>query len=106
MSPGWDLAATLLTLARHACGWIDEHARGEPVAPSPYFAGRSAAGTYGDFVGEVDGVVGQVPVTLARWSLEERTPVVFTSDHGPPQGNGAVMSGPVGSVPEEFGRDP
>ncbi|MCB1127952.1 MAG: sulfatase-like hydrolase/transferase, partial [Verrucomicrobiae bacterium] len=45
--------------------------------------GTTGAGTYGDFVAEVDWVVGVVMDTLHRLDLDERTLVVFTSDNGP-----------------------
>lgn len=120
--PGWDLGVVLPTLAQRAASWIEEHGRtgGDapfflylpltaphtPIAPSPHFAGKSAAGAYGDFVCEVDWVVGEVLAALERSGAAGDTLVVFTSDNGSPQRNGVGMSGPVGSVLEEFGHDP
>ncbi len=54
-----------------------------PVVPNEAFRGKSGAGNYGDFVCEVDWVVGQVCDALKRSGLEENTLVIFTSDNGP-----------------------
>lgn len=54
-----------------------------PVVPNVDFRGRSGIGTYGDFVCEVDWVIGQVVEALERNGLTDDTIVVFTSDNGP-----------------------
>jgi arylsulfatase A-like enzyme len=54
-----------------------------PLFRSPEFAGRSAAGLYGDVIEELDAGVGRVLEELRALDLEERTLVVFTSDNGP-----------------------
>jgi len=54
-----------------------------PIAPNQEFIGTSGAGLYGDFVCEVDWVVGQVLEALERNSLTDDTLVFFTSDNGP-----------------------
>ncbi|MCP4037014.1 MAG: sulfatase, partial [bacterium] len=55
----------------------------QPFFPSEGFAGRSAAGPYGDAVAEFDWSVGQVIETLERSGAARRTLVVVTSDNGP-----------------------
>ncbi len=55
----------------------------QPFFPSERFAGRSAAGPYGDAVEELDWSVGEVVAALRRRGLAERTLVVVTSDNGP-----------------------
>ncbi|MEM7308760.1 MAG: arylsulfatase [Planctomycetota bacterium] len=121
-APGWDLSLVMPTLAQRAASWIEAHA-GEggaapfflylpltaphtPIAPSPHFAGRSEAGAYGDFVCEVDWLVGEVLAALERAGASGNTLVVFTSDNGSPQRDGTGMSGPVGAVRARFGHDP
>ena len=54
-----------------------------PVVPNKSFQGLSGAGNYGDFVCEVDWVVGQVIDALGRTGLTEDTLLIFTSDNGP-----------------------
>ncbi|HBO51549.1 MAG TPA: hypothetical protein DD471_06160, partial [Planctomycetes bacterium] len=54
-----------------------------PTSPSPPFEGRSKLGIYGDFVMEVDAVVGRVLATLDRTGAAKNTLVIAASDHGP-----------------------
>lgn len=54
-----------------------------PVAPNKEYAGKSDAGEYGDFVIEVDDVLGKVMTALKENGIEENTLLVFTSDNGP-----------------------
>jgi arylsulfatase A-like enzyme len=54
-----------------------------PLHPGAAFKGKSANGTYGDWVEEVDWSAGQVLDTLRALKLAERTLVLFTSDNGP-----------------------
>ena len=117
---GWDLSVVMPTLAQKAAAYIEERAKHPdqpfflyvpltaphtPIAPSPHFAGKSEAGIYGDFVHEVDWVLGQVLSALDRTGTAKNTLVIFTSDNGSPQRNGIDMSGPIGSV-KKFGHDP
>jgi arylsulfatase A len=53
-----------------------------PWVPKRDFEGRSKAGTYGDFVAQVDDSVGQVLRALDEGKLAENTLVIFTSDNG------------------------
>lgn len=54
-----------------------------PWLPMPQFRGKSGAGMYGDFVMQVDDVVGQVRAALKRNQLSENTLLFFSSDNGP-----------------------
>jgi arylsulfatase A-like enzyme len=56
------------------------HAPWLPVAP---FRDKSRAGMYGDFVAQVDDVVGRVVDALERAGKTSDTLVFFTSDNGP-----------------------
>ncbi|MBI2947305.1 MAG: arylsulfatase [Verrucomicrobia bacterium] len=86
-------------LTRRAVGFIDKQAAksraGEPfflyvaltaphtpILPVPEWQGKSGLNDYADFVGQVDGTVGQVLQALERNSLKESTLVTFTSDNG------------------------
>jgi len=53
------------------------------VAASPAFAGKSAAGLFGDAVEELDAHVGRLWETLRSAGLDESTYIIFTSDNGP-----------------------
>jgi len=54
-----------------------------PLFVSEQFAGRSAAGLYGDVIEEIDWSVGQVLDTLRRLKLDRQTLVIFATDNGP-----------------------
>jgi arylsulfatase A-like enzyme len=68
-----------------------------PLHPGAAFKGKSANGTYGDWVEEVDWSVGRVLDTLRALNLAERTLVLFTSDNGPwlTQGANGGVAGPL-----------
>jgi len=83
-----------------------------PLHPGEKFKGKSANGTYGDWVEEVDWSVGRVLDTLRELKLGERTCVLFTSDNGPwltqgKRGGTAVpLRGGKGSTWEGGMREP
>ena len=54
-----------------------------PMAVSPRFAGKSAAGLYGDVIECLDWSTGQILDALKSLDLQSRTIVVYTSDNGP-----------------------
>lgn len=54
----------------------------KPVLPHPRFAGKSKLGPYGDFIMQVDDVVGQILNAIDEAGINENTIVVFTSDNG------------------------
>lgn len=53
-----------------------------PFTPAPRFQGTSQCGRYGDFVHELDWIVGEVMTTLKQQGLDDNTLVIFTSDNG------------------------
>ena len=53
-----------------------------PFTPHPRFVGTSQAGMYGDFIHELDWMVGEILDTLDELSLADETLVIFTSDNG------------------------
>jgi arylsulfatase A-like enzyme len=129
MLENWKLEDILPTLARKAEAYVDgkggrvnyeafRQTKGNPfflympltaphtpIAPDAASRGQSRAGAYGDFVYEVDRVVGQVLQALERNNFSEDTLVVFTSDNGSPGRDGTNMNGPVNSV-RKFGHSP
>ncbi|MCB9869921.1 MAG: arylsulfatase [Planctomycetes bacterium] len=117
MVRGWRLEAVLPELADRARRWIHAQrgpfflflsltAPHTPIAPDARFAGRSAAGAYGDFVEQTDWVVGEVRAALAQSGHARDTLLLFTSDNGSPARDGTGMSGPPGSVTRRFGHRP
>jgi arylsulfatase A len=54
-----------------------------PSFASPQFNGSSKAGPHGDFILQLDYIVGELMHELQKHSLAENTLVIFTSDNGP-----------------------
>jgi arylsulfatase A-like enzyme len=54
-----------------------------PIFASEKFKGKSAGGTYGDVMEEIDDSTGQILDALKELKLDDRTLVIFTSDNGP-----------------------
>ena len=53
-----------------------------PFTPGKRFQGSSDADLYGDFIQELDWMVGQVTQCLEQQGLSDNTVVIFTSDNG------------------------
>ena len=79
-----------------ACAVIENHDGEKPLflylaLPSPHtpwvpteeYHGKSGAGMYGDFVMQVDAVVGRVMASLKAVGMDENTLLLFSSDNGP-----------------------
>lgn len=54
-----------------------------PSFPAPRFRGATQAGPHGDFIHQLDGVVGELLATLEQHGLADNTLVLFASDNGP-----------------------
>lgn len=100
-------------LTEKAVQYIDRHAASDspfflyfplpaphtPILPTEPFLGKSKTNPYGDFVLQVDDVVGQLLHALKEKGIEENTLVIFTSDNGcAPSANFEVL--------ESYGHDP
>lgn len=84
------------TLAEKAAAWIKEKSQApspfflyfappqihHPFTPAPRFIGTSEAGRYGDFMHELDWMVGEVMRVLEEEDLADNTLLIFTSDNG------------------------
>lgn len=68
-----------------------------PLYVSEKFAGKSARGTYGDVIMEIDWSVGEVLGALERAGVADNTLVIFTTDNGPwlSYGEHAGSAGPL-----------
>jgi arylsulfatase A-like enzyme len=65
-----------------------------PISPAPEFKGTSQAGTYGDFVQQLDACVGRVLEALKASGQADNTLVIFASDNGGLMiGNALVANG-------------
>lgn len=82
------------TLKNKAVDWITAHKDEpfflyfattnihHPFTPAPRFIGTSEAGRYGDFIHELDWIVGEITTTLEEEGLADNTLLIFTSDNG------------------------
>ncbi len=92
----YDDEAVGTTLANKAAKWIRERSTEDapfflyfattnihhPFTPAKQFQGTSQAGPYGDFVHELDWIVGKVMTTLEEQGIADETLLIFTSDNG------------------------
>jgi arylsulfatase A len=54
-----------------------------PSFAAPQFKGKTQAGPHGDFIYQLDYIVGELLSTLDQLGIAENTLVIFTSDNGP-----------------------
>ncbi len=100
MAPGWSLEAMIPELTRRAVELIKERSKGDnadrpfflyfpltsphsPIVPNKEFRGKSGIGAYGDFICEIDWIVGEITATLQQQGIADTTLMFFTSDNGP-----------------------
>lgn len=95
-SNDFDHAMVLQDLTDKAIRFIDEKSNGNtpfflyfplpaphtPILPTTKFLGKSNTNMYGDFVMQVDDVVGQIRKILTQKGISENTLLIFTSDNG------------------------
>ncbi len=53
-----------------------------PWVPLPQYHGKSGAGDYGDYVAEVDAMIGRLLDTIHALGMDDNTLVIVTSDNG------------------------
>ncbi|NND05324.1 MAG: arylsulfatase [Saprospiraceae bacterium] len=95
-SPDFNHTLVLPHLTEKAVSYIDARAADEhpfllyfplpaphtPILPITEFMGKSNTNFYGDFVLQVDDVVGQIMAALEKHAMHENTLIIFTSDNG------------------------
>lgn len=98
-APNFDAAEVDMVFLDKSKAFIKEHAAGKPdqpffllhsmqavhlpSIPARRFHGKTDAGPHGDFIHQMDWVVGQLMQTLQDQGLADDTLVVFCSDNGP-----------------------
>lgn len=82
------------TLAKKSVEWIQDRSDKpfflylattnihHPFTPAKQFQGTSECGLYGDFIDELDWIVGEITSCLKDNGLNDNTLVIFTSDNG------------------------
>lgn len=121
MMPRWDLWAAQPTITARAVEWIEEVAADPdapfflyvpllgphtPIVPSAESRGKSSAGPYGDWVHQMDSILGKVVDALERTGALENTIVIFSSDNGSPARSGIGSFGATGTVTELYSHVP
>lgn len=99
VAPDFDLEEVDLMFLKKSQQFLEQHVRDTPDKPfflfhstqavhlpsfpGKEFKGKTQSGPHGDFIFELDYVVGELMKTLERLKLSENTIVIFTSDNGP-----------------------
>ena len=99
IAPGFDLEEVDMVFLQKSLEFLEDHKKKSPDKPFflfhsaqavhlPSFAGRAfkgktKAGPHGDFIFELDYVVGRLMSKLDQLGYGENTLVIFTSDNGP-----------------------
>ena len=88
-----------LVFLKKSCEFIEQHVRQSPDKPfflfhatqavhlpsfaAPQFKGASKAGPHGDFIHQLDWMVGELMSTIEKLGISDNTLIIFTSDNGP-----------------------
>ena len=97
MAKDFNFTKVLPNFTNHAVSFIKRHAHSSkpfflyfampsphtPWLPEKQFIGKSHAGPYGDYIVEVDAMVGKVLSAIQKSGISSNTIIVFTSDNGP-----------------------
>jgi arylsulfatase A len=99
IAPGYDLEKLDLVFLERSKKFLREHVGAHPDQPfflyhscqavhlpsfaADQFKGKTQAGPHGDFIFELDHVVGELLGTLERLGVADNTLVIFSSDNGP-----------------------
>jgi len=99
IAPNFDLEEVDLVFLEKSKAFLQQHAKDNPDRPffllhsaqavhlpsfpADQFKGKTNAGPHGDFIFELDYVVGELMKTLQRLGVADNTLVMFSSDNGP-----------------------
>ena len=99
IAPDFPMEEVDLVFLRKSREFLERHVRTAPDKPfflfhsaqavhlpsfaAPQFQGKSQAGPHGDFILQLDWVVGELLATLEKLGVADNTLVLFTSDNGP-----------------------
>lgn len=98
-APDFDLRKVDLTFLDQSVQFLEKHVKDHkekpfflyhatqsahlPALPAKKYVGKTKAGPLGDFIFELDDIVGQLMSTLERLKVADNTLVLFSSDNGP-----------------------
>lgn len=99
IAPGFDHEKVDLVFLDKSKSWIEKQVRKSPEKPfflyhamqavhlpsmaAPEFKGKTKSGPHGDFIAEMDHMVGELMATLEKLGVADNTLVIFSSDNGP-----------------------
>lgn len=99
IAPDFPMEEVDLVFLKKSREFLEQHVRKSPSKPfflyhaaqavhlpsfaAPQFQGKTKAGPHGDFIHQLDHVVGELLATLERLGVADNTIVIFTSDNGP-----------------------
>jgi arylsulfatase A-like enzyme len=99
IAPDFPMEEVDMVFLRQSCEFLSQHVRTSPNKPfflyhaaqavhlpsfaAPQFQGKAGAGPHGDFILQLDWIVGELMATLEKLGVADNTLVVFTSDNGP-----------------------
>lgn len=99
IAPDFPMEDVDLVFLKQSINFLEEHVRTSADKPfflfhsmqavhlpsfaAKSFQGKSQAGPHGDFIVEMDSIVGELMATLERLGVADNTLVLFTSDNGP-----------------------
>ncbi len=99
IAPNYDLEEVDMVFLKKSQEFLERHAKADMKRPffllhsmnavhlpsfaSKRFRGSSKVGPHGDFIHELDFIVGELMKTLKRLDLAKNTVVMFSSDNGP-----------------------
>ena len=99
IAPDFDLEEVDMVFLNKSREFLEEHVKRSPEKPfflfhsmhaahlpsfaAPQFKGSTKAGPHGDFIYELDHIVGELMKTLEKLGVADNTLVIFTSDNGP-----------------------
>ena len=99
IAPDFDLEEVDMLFLKKSREFLEQHAQSQPGKPffllhsthavhlpsfaAKQFRGSTKVGPHGDFIHELDHIVGELMRTLERLGIVENTVVMFSSDNGP-----------------------
>jgi len=99
IAPDFAMEEVDLVFLKQSLEFLEQHVRQSPGKPfflfhsaqavhlpsfaAPQFKGKSGAGPHGDFIHQLDWIVGELLSSLEKLGVTDNTLVMFTSDNGP-----------------------
>lgn len=99
IAPDYDLTRIDMVFLQKSIEFLEHHEKTDPDKPfflyhctsavhlpsfaAKEFQGKTKAGPHGDYIFELDYIVGQLMKTLEKLGIAENTLVIFSSDNGP-----------------------